>query len=380
MKKTGEILKKERERQEVSLNEISMATKISVRMLKAVEEGNLNDLPAKTFLRGFVKSYASQLKMDVDDVLETFHEEMGSTLVQTDAPTQDEPVRPVVTAAPEETVTKQSDEPSTESSAAAMPEFGELLKKYGVLSKLFYAGVLVALVFLIYGVRNVVIKYEKESQVEAPKDLKGLENTANTNQQSPEDQKPDAPEQTGQEDKANLVKAEADAKQQKPVADQPKPQLSPIQEKPKQIAEQKPQKPKQVEVPKEPEQPKETESTPKPEPQKVAEQKKPETSAQVKPKPEAESKPAPVPSTASNAFVDKNEIIIEALDNVEIEFRIGKGDLQRVNLNPDQVHTIKANAQVRIDFSDGGAVNITHNGRDRGVPGDLGKPKKVILP
>ncbi|MEO0335504.1 MAG: helix-turn-helix domain-containing protein, partial [Pseudomonadota bacterium] len=44
MKKTGEILKKEREKQEISLNEISMATKISVRMLKAVEEGNLDDL------------------------------------------------------------------------------------------------------------------------------------------------------------------------------------------------------------------------------------------------------------------------------------------------------------------------------------------------
>ncbi len=46
----------------------------------------------------------------------------------------------------------------------------------------------------------------------------------------------------------------------------------------------------------------------------------------------------------------------------------------------DQVQSIKASRKVILNISDGGAVNLTLNGADRGVPGDLGKPKRVELP
>ncbi len=79
------------------------------------------------------------------------------------------------------------------------------------------------------------------------------------------------------------------------------------------------------------------------------------------------------------ALKPKNEIIVEALDVVEIEFRVGNGDMKRITLKPDQIHTIKALGPVILNLSDGGAVNLIHNGRDKGVPGDLGKPKRIKI-
>ncbi|MEO0337355.1 MAG: hypothetical protein AAF202_13245, partial [Pseudomonadota bacterium] len=314
-------------------------------------------------LRGFVKSYASQLKMDVDEVLDAFHEEMGSTLVQTDvsqaedSPKLEMPMPQPQTPAEESAPQQAQEDP--------MAELGEMLKKYGVLPKLFYAGVLVALVFLIYGVRNVVIKYEKESQVEAPKDIKGLDSAETAEKPGDESSSQDGADKdkeklatekassaATEKQQAELSKAEPQEKEEENQTTQPKEEEKESTE----VADNKPEESK-----------------------KKAEPPKPDEELRSEPTQTTLQKPATSANT-NNKFVDQNEIIIEAFDNVQIEFRIGKGDLQKVSLEPDQVHTIKANAQVRIDFSDGGAVNITHNGRDRGVPGDLGKPKKVILP
>jgi cytoskeleton protein RodZ len=73
MKKTGEILRKAREEKGLSLNEIGLSLKISSKVLKAIEEGNERQLPAKTFLRGFVQSYANYLHLDTDKILEIFY-------------------------------------------------------------------------------------------------------------------------------------------------------------------------------------------------------------------------------------------------------------------------------------------------------------------
>ena len=75
----------------------------------------------------------------------------------------------------------------------------------------------------------------------------------------------------------------------------------------------------------------------------------------------------------------KHEIILEALDKVEVKFQL-KGETKRVSLGPTQVHTIHADQPMTIDLSDGGAVNVILDGRERGVPGDLGKPKTIKIP
>ena len=79
MKITGQILKENRERKSISISEVAIATKINVKTLQAMEDGDVENLPPKTFLRGFVRSYAGYLGLDIDPIMNTFQDEMGST-------------------------------------------------------------------------------------------------------------------------------------------------------------------------------------------------------------------------------------------------------------------------------------------------------------
>lgn len=79
MKITGELLKAERIKKDLSIQDVAYALKLSSRIIQAIESGDTSELPAKTFVRGFVKSYADYLKIDSEAVLKQFQEEMGST-------------------------------------------------------------------------------------------------------------------------------------------------------------------------------------------------------------------------------------------------------------------------------------------------------------
>ena len=79
MKITGELLKSERIKRDLSVQDIGYALKLNSKIIVAIENGDLDQLPAKTFVRGFVKSYADYLKIDSEIVLKQFQEEMGST-------------------------------------------------------------------------------------------------------------------------------------------------------------------------------------------------------------------------------------------------------------------------------------------------------------
>ncbi|MBZ5539784.1 MAG: helix-turn-helix domain-containing protein [Acidobacteriia bacterium] len=68
----GERLKREREMREVSLDEISAATRISNRYLQALESEEWSKLPGGVFARGFVRSIARYLGLDEDSLLAEF--------------------------------------------------------------------------------------------------------------------------------------------------------------------------------------------------------------------------------------------------------------------------------------------------------------------
>jgi cytoskeletal protein RodZ len=65
----GEYLRREREMRGVSLEEISVATKISIRFLQAIENEELSKLPGGIFTRSFVRTYARYLGLDEERVL-----------------------------------------------------------------------------------------------------------------------------------------------------------------------------------------------------------------------------------------------------------------------------------------------------------------------
>ena len=69
MSSFGAQLKQERERQGVSLEDISLSTKIGTRMLRALEEEHFDQLPGGIFNKGFVRAYARCLGMDEDQAV-----------------------------------------------------------------------------------------------------------------------------------------------------------------------------------------------------------------------------------------------------------------------------------------------------------------------
>lgn len=65
----GEKLRKQRERRGLSLDAISNTTKISTRMLRAIEDEHFDQLPGGVFNKGFVRAYARQVGLDEEDTI-----------------------------------------------------------------------------------------------------------------------------------------------------------------------------------------------------------------------------------------------------------------------------------------------------------------------
>lgn len=65
----GRLLREERERRGLTLDEISLATKLRPYILKTLEEEQWDSLPSPAFVRGFLRTYAKFLSMDEDKIL-----------------------------------------------------------------------------------------------------------------------------------------------------------------------------------------------------------------------------------------------------------------------------------------------------------------------
>ena len=65
----GEHLKREREMRGVTLEEVSSATRIATRFLKAIEEEKWEQLPGGVFNRGFVRAVARYLGLDEENTV-----------------------------------------------------------------------------------------------------------------------------------------------------------------------------------------------------------------------------------------------------------------------------------------------------------------------
>lgn len=73
----GEKLKQEREKRSITLEQISLSTKIGTRMLQALEEDKFTLLPGGIFNKGFVRAYARYLGLDEDQTVADYLEASG---------------------------------------------------------------------------------------------------------------------------------------------------------------------------------------------------------------------------------------------------------------------------------------------------------------
>jgi cytoskeleton protein RodZ len=75
----GAQLKKEREKQGVTLEDISVSTKIGTRMLRALEEEQFDQLPGGIFNKGFIRAYARCLHMDEEQAIADYLAATGAS-------------------------------------------------------------------------------------------------------------------------------------------------------------------------------------------------------------------------------------------------------------------------------------------------------------
>ena len=65
----GDRLRKEREQRGITLDDISLNTKIATRLLRALEEEKFDQLPGGIFNKGFVRAYARHVGIDEDQAV-----------------------------------------------------------------------------------------------------------------------------------------------------------------------------------------------------------------------------------------------------------------------------------------------------------------------
>ena len=73
----GDILRKERERQNLTVKDIERDTSIRGLYISAIENGEYDLLPGEVYLKGFIRSYAEYLKLDGAALLQQYYAEKG---------------------------------------------------------------------------------------------------------------------------------------------------------------------------------------------------------------------------------------------------------------------------------------------------------------
>jgi cytoskeleton protein RodZ len=68
----GDKFRKEREKKEISLDDVSRVTKISSRMLQAIEEEQFDRLPGGVFNKGFIRAYAKHLGLNDEEAISEY--------------------------------------------------------------------------------------------------------------------------------------------------------------------------------------------------------------------------------------------------------------------------------------------------------------------
>jgi cytoskeletal protein RodZ len=74
----GQYFKKEREKREITLKEIEQTTKIPAQTLKFLEEDQIDVLPPRAFLRGFLQVIAKEFDFDEEELVRHLDETLAA--------------------------------------------------------------------------------------------------------------------------------------------------------------------------------------------------------------------------------------------------------------------------------------------------------------
>jgi cytoskeletal protein RodZ len=76
---SGDDLKKMREAAGIELSEINAVTKITVTVLKSMEENRIESLPPKLYLKNFLRHYAEMLQIDPKKIIDGYLKHISLT-------------------------------------------------------------------------------------------------------------------------------------------------------------------------------------------------------------------------------------------------------------------------------------------------------------
>jgi cytoskeleton protein RodZ len=79
MPTVAEQLRNAREARKLTIHQVADTTKIRTDHLRALEEGNFDVFSAPVYIRGFVRTYATLLKLDVPQIMAALDAELSRT-------------------------------------------------------------------------------------------------------------------------------------------------------------------------------------------------------------------------------------------------------------------------------------------------------------
>lgn len=90
MPNVGDLLRDARERQKLTVHDVANATNIKTDHVRAMESGDWEQFSARVYIKGFVRTYAKHLRIDVDGALGLLEEELAESAEFSDAPSLSE--------------------------------------------------------------------------------------------------------------------------------------------------------------------------------------------------------------------------------------------------------------------------------------------------
>ena len=82
LKRIGNFIKEARLSRDQSVEELASDLKIGSHQLKAIEEGNEDELPEKVFVKAMVRRISQKLKLDTDFIMNEFKSEIGKVEIE----------------------------------------------------------------------------------------------------------------------------------------------------------------------------------------------------------------------------------------------------------------------------------------------------------
>lgn len=144
----GALLKSVREKKNVALEDIANKTKININVLRSLERDDIEALPNRTYVKGFVKNYAKTLGINIDEALSALDNAYREAEPQ--APQETEELQSARSQA-EKAPPKHEDAASI-SSNKRLERVDMRERVQGILSQLINKKILVGLVVLVAGV------------------------------------------------------------------------------------------------------------------------------------------------------------------------------------------------------------------------------------